>query len=346
MTAFEAHYEQLVTDFEGHRRELLSFITSVVPNLTDMHRRKWRIKQFDNAIFDIKKVIAACNLQLDEEHAVLEQLNTQYDRLEGQSRKLTEDVKMLEGVTGIPAVMPCDTDTDVKKEIMALSEHFRTAFAEFYFQLPIVKQEIPADPTLDRDSRILVSTLRDYVVLRFDHRAADGHMSKEVEGMTVEADALKKRIKDDEERLEKELTIQRQRIEESATRMKGVIQEQARQLRTQGRKVATELQVTQDDLKAKVSELEGKARRLKSRASGLASQNKAMKESFRRRSTEIEADLDRFERRVDAIKQEPSAVDRKLVNIALILSEKSSLIDQAVAEMRQEIADFNTWLRR
>jgi DNA repair exonuclease SbcCD ATPase subunit len=253
---------------------------------------------------------------------------------------------MLEGVTGIAAVMPCDADTEAKKEITALSEHFRTAFAEFYFQLPIVKQEIPADPTLDRDSRILVSTLRDYAVLRFDHRAADGHMSKEIEDMAAEADALKKRIKDDEERLEKELTIQRQRIEESATRMKDVIQEQARQLRTQGRKVAAELQVAQDELKAKVGDLEGKATRLKSRASGLASQNKAMKESFRRRSAEIEADLDRFEARIDAIKQEPRAADRKLVNIALILSEKSRLIDEAVAEMRQEIADFNTWLRR
>ena len=108
----EAHYEQLVRGFETKRRELLNLLTQIVPKPTEMHRRKWRIKQLDNAIADIKTTIAACNLQLDDERANLEQLNTEYDRLLGQARKLTEDVKMLEGVTGMPAVMPFDADTD------------------------------------------------------------------------------------------------------------------------------------------------------------------------------------------------------------------------------------------
>jgi chromosome segregation ATPase len=342
----EAHYEQLVTEFEAKRRELLSFTTSVVPKPTEMHRRKWRIRMLDNSITDIKTTIGACNLQLDEEKANLEHLNAEYDRLLGQSRKLTEDVKILEGVSGVPAVMPCDADTDVMKEIIALAEHFRAAFAEFYFDLPLVKQELAADPTLDRDSKILVASLRDYITLQFDHRATDASLSKQIDDRTAEAAALKAKIKADQQRIERDLLAQRQRIEQSAARMKESIQEQGRQLLTQGRKLAQELQAAQDELRAKVAELEGKHRRLKMRCEGLASQNKALKGNFKRRAGEIELELDRFEHRIDSIKQNPCVVDQKLVNMALIVSNKSRLLENAVSEMRRQIIDFNQWLAK
>jgi hypothetical protein len=212
----ETHYEQLVQEFEPKRRELLAFTIAVVPKPTDRHRRLWRIKLLDNAISDIKTTIAAANLQLDDERATLEELNSEYDRLQGQAHKLTEDVKILEGVSGVPAVMPCDADTDVMKEIRAFSEHFRTAFAEFYFNLPTVKQELPADPTLERDYRILIASLRDLVNLQFEHRATDAVLSKDIEDHTAEAEALRQKIKTEEGRLGKELTLQRQRIEQSA----------------------------------------------------------------------------------------------------------------------------------
>jgi chromosome segregation ATPase len=344
MATFEAHCEQLVTEFEPRRRELLSFTMAVVPKPTDRHRREWRIRLLDNAISDIKKTIAAANLQLDEERAVLEELNNEYDRLQGQSRKLTEDVKMLEGVSGVPAVMPCDADTDVMKEILALSEHFRTAFAEFYFALAPAKQELPPDPALERDAKILVASLRDYTNLQFDFRATDAALSKEINDKALEEDALRQRIKAEEGRLEKELTVQRQRIEQSAVRMRDSIQEQGRQLLKQGRKIRAELQAAQDEMKQKVEELEGKARRLKLREAGLASQNRAIKQSLKNRAMQIELELDRLENRVDAIKAHPCLVDRKLVNIGLLLSKKSTLINSAVADMRQEIAGFRTWL--
>ena len=78
----------------------------------------------------------------------------------------------------------------------------------------------------------------------------------------------------------------------------------------------------------------------------MASQNKAIRENFKRRANEIEAELDRFENRLDSIKQNPCVVDKKLVNISLILSKKSRLINSAVNQMRQEIAEFNQWLRQ
>lgn len=344
--SLEAQYEQLVTGFEAKRREMLELLTAVVPKPTEMHRRKWRIKQLDNAITDLKTTIAACNLQLDEERDNLEKLNTDYDRLLGQARKLTEDVKMLEGVTGIPAVMPCDADTEIMKEIVAFSEHFRAAFAEFYFDLPNIKQELPSDPTLERDSKILVSSLRDYITLQFDHRAADATLSREIEEKSAQVKALQKQISDDESRIQGEVAAQKLRIEQSAARMKESIQDQGRQLRKQGNKIAAELQSAQDELKGRVQELEGKERRLKSRCASLASQNKAIRENFKRRATELEIELDRFESRIDSIKQNPCVVDKKLVNISLILSKKSRLINSAVNQMRQQIAEFNQWIQR
>jgi chromosome segregation ATPase len=342
----ETHYEQLVTDFETKRRELLSLLSSVVPKPTEMHRRKWRIKNLENSIVDIKTTIGACNLQLDEERASLEQLNAEYDRLLGQSRKLTEDVKILEGVTGIPAVMPCDAETDVMKDIIGLSEHFRAAFAEFYFDLPLVKQELPIDPTLDRDSKILIASLRDFITLQFDHRATDAALSKQIDDKNAEAQALKIKIKADQTRIERDLAAQRQRIEQSAARMKESIQDQGRLLLSQGRKLAVDLQAAQDELRGKVAELEGKQRRLKLRCENLASQNKALRGNFKRRAGEIELELDILEHRLDVIKQNPCAVDQRLVNISLILSRKSVLINDAVADMRRQITDFNQWIVR
>lgn len=345
MSTFELHYEQLVTAFESKRRELLSLLTSVIPKPTEIHRRKWRVKQLDNSVTDLKTTIAACNHQLEEERSDLDELNNEYDRLSAQERKLTEDVKMLEGVTGIQAIMPCNADNECMHEINAFSEHFRTSFAEYYFNMPPIRQELPSDPTLSRDSKILISTLRDYINLQFDSRATDAQLSKSVADKQAAVQKLEKQLAEDEARIDREISAQRSRIEQSANRMKESIQEQGRQLRKQGHKLAEELKIAQDDLIAKVQELEGKERRLKQRCSSLASQNKATRENFKRRANDIELELDRLENRLDSIKSNPCVVDTQLVNISLILSKKSRLINKAIGEIREQITEFNQWLR-
>lgn len=341
---FEHYYNQNVTAFESTRRDLLSMISAVVPKATEVHRRKWRVKQLDNSIFDLKTTIAACNHQIDDEKDKLEELNSEYDRLQAQARKLAEDAKMLEGVTGIPAAMPKNAENELMKDIIGFSEHFRASFAEFYLNLPQIKQELPSDPTLNRDANILVSTLRDYMTLQFDHRATDADLSKKIDDRTNEVKELDKKITEDENRVEREVAAQRARIEQSANRMKESIQEQGRLLRKQGHKITAELQASQDELKAKVFELEQKQRRMKLRASSLASQFKSMRENYKRKANDIEAELDRLENRIDSIKQNPCLVDRKLINIALILSQKSRLINKAIGDMRLEIDEFNQWV--
>ncbi|KAK8899692.1 hypothetical protein M9Y10_002014 [Tritrichomonas musculus] len=344
MSNFEHYYNQIITAFEATRRDLLSMTSAVVPKATELHRRKWRVKQLDNSIYDLKTTIAACNHQIDDEKDKLEELNSEYDRLQAQARKLAEDAKMLEGVTGIPAAMPKNAENDIMKDIVGFSEHFRVSFAEFYLNLPTIKQELPSDPTLSRDANILVSTLRDYMTLQFDHRSIDADLSKKIDDRTTEVKELDAKITEDENRVEREVAAQRARIEQSANRMKESIQEQGRQLRKQGHKITTELQAAQDELKAKVFELEQKERRLKSRASSLQSQFKSMRENYRRKANDIELELDRLENRIDSIKQNPCLVDRKLVNISLILSKKSRLINKAIGEMRAEIDNFNQWI--
>lgn len=344
MTNFEHYYNQIITAFEATRRDLLSMTSAVVPKATELHRRKWRVKQLDNSIYDLKTTIAACNHQIDEEKDKLEELNSEYDRLQAQARKLAEDAKMLEGVTGIPAAMPKNAENDLMKDIVGFSEHFRVSFAEFYLNLPTIKQELPSDPTLRRDANILVSTLRDYMILQFDHRSNDADLSKKIDDRTNEVKILDAKITEDENRVERELAAQRARIEQSANRMKESIQEQGRQLRKQGHKITTELQAAQDELKAKVFELEQKERRLRSRASSLRSQFKSMRENYRRKANDIELELDRLENRIDSIKQNPCLVDQKLVNITLILSKKSRLINKAIGDMRAEIDSFNQWI--
>ena len=251
MSNFEHYYNQLITGFESTRRDLLNMTINVIPKATEMHRRKWRVTQLDNTIVDLKTTIAACNHQIDEEKEKLEDLNSEYDRLQAQARKLAEDAKMLEGVTGIPAAMPKNAENELMKDIEGFAEHFRASFAEFYLNLPNIKQDLPSDPTLNRDANILVSSLRDYMTLTFNHRATDADLSKKIDEKTTEVKELDKKITEDENRVERELAAQRLRIEQSANRMKEAIQEQGRQLRKQGHKITLELQAAQDELKAK-----------------------------------------------------------------------------------------------
>lgn len=117
------------------------------------------------------------------------------------------------------------------------------------------------------------------------------------------------------------------------------------ELRTQGKTLTKELFQTQENLIKRVDAAKAAKDRLTMRCQNLQTQNIAIKENLRRRSQEIELELDRLENRMEVIRRAPSVVDKKLVNIALITTEKSKKINLAVARMREEIAAFNQWLR-
>ncbi|KAH0786845.1 hypothetical protein GPJ56_009222 [Histomonas meleagridis] len=308
-----------------------------------MHRRQWRVKQLDNSIFDIKTTIAATNNQINEERNYLDELNREYDSLKSERRKLINDAKMLEGLTGIPVEMPVISTSELAKEIQSLSKVFRNKFSKFYLEMPQLNQELETDPTLLRDSKILVSTLRDYVSLSFDSRAAEANFSKQIANVTQGVGEIEKQMKSDEKRIDDELASQRARIEESTNRMRESIQQQGKNLRKQGDQMMSDLQNAHNERAYKVSELEGQKRRLQMRKRNLITQGNAIKENMKCRIGELEFELNQLENRIDAIRNNQNVVDAKLINIALILSKKSALIDRAIRNMRKEIADFNNW---
>lgn len=342
---FEERYELIIQNFASRRKEMLELMSNVVPTAAEMHRRTWRLQQLDNAIFDIKTTLAACNQQLDKERDQLDKLSTENERLLAQERKLTEDIKLLEGVTGMQAVIPCDAQTGLMGEINQMSEEFRNNFAEFYFNMPAIKQELKPDLTLEKEGNILIDSLKDYVTLQFDHRAADATLSKIAEERSLEADKLEKSLADDAMRIEREIEAQRKEIEDVAGKTKDELQEQTKKLRTEGKKAISQVKKEQEELKKRIAAYTDKKRRKTLRCQNLQSRNAAIKENFRRRSKEIELELDRLENRLEIIKRAPKTVDKQLINIALVLTEKSEKMNRAIAQMRTDIAEFNNWLR-
>jgi len=343
--AFESRYEQIITGFESKRREMLNMLINAVPTASEMHRRSWKVQQLDNAVFDIKTTLAACNSQIDKERAALDKLSGENERLQAQERKLIEDIKLLEGVTGMQAIIPCDAQTGLMGEINEMADDFRKSFAHFYFSMPPIRQEIPPDPSLEKDGHILVSTLRDYITLQFDHRSVEATLSKLIEELTTESENIEKSLTDNMLKTEREIENQRKIIEDEAGKTKTELQAQTKDLRTQGKNITNDLKNIQEDLQNRVRALEGKKRRLSMRCTNLASQNVAVKENFRRRSKEIDTELDRLKNRIEVLKAKPLIADKRLHNIALILNDRSNKIDKAIDEIRAEISKFNKWIR-
>lgn len=342
---FEEKYEAIISSFIGRRRELLNMMASVVPSATEMHRREWRVQQLENAIYDIKETFAACNLQLEQERDILDELSNENERLVAQERKLIEDIKLLEGVTGMQAVIPCDAHTGLMKEITEMSEEFRNNFADFYFNLPQLKQELQPDPTLEKDGHILISTLRDYVTLQFSHRASNASFSKLADERVLEADHMERTLGDDIMRIEREIENARRSIEDDAGKAKGALLAQTKEIRDAGKERINKLKKLTDELEAKVEAAKNRKSRLKMRYQNLVTQNQSLKESYRRRAREIELELDKIENHLEVLRKAPGLADDKLVNISLVLNDNTKKINKAIARMRSEISEFNDWLR-
>lgn len=342
----EYQYEQLVSNFGSKRHELLQLITEIVPHPSELHRRRWRVQQLENSITDLKETITACNNQIDTERAKLDELNSEADRLRSQELKLIADLKILQGVTGMEATMPRDGTSEDLVEISAMSEEFRSRFADFCFDLPPIKQELPLDHSVERDSQILVDTMEDFVRLQFDTRSTDANLSKKATETTEEARKLEREVKEKELKLEREIECQRKRIQASAQRMKETIESQGDELRKQGAKLQEEYTKMMDELKRSTDDLTAQEASLKHRCANLELYNNSNRENLRRRAHEIEEELARLEKRMETIRSNPNTVDKKLVNMSLILRKKSANMDIAIAEMHRELAEFMKWTRK
>lgn len=340
----DVQYEQSIITFQKKRQDLLDLLTKVTPQASELHRRRWRSHQLDNALTDIKETVAACNLQLEEEKSDLEKITSETDRLRATNLKLAEDVKILEGVTGMKAHMPDEIDDEIYKKINEYSTQFRDNFSTFYENLPQIKQELPIDPLIDKNSKILIDTLHDCIEVTFDSRAENAFLTKEATEKTEKMKQLEKELKVKELKLQNDVDNQRKKIEESTRRMVETIEEQGKKLREEARQIEEEYIIEHNELKKNIDSLINQETNLKYRCSSMNAYNKSLKENMKRRILELELELDRFQKRIDMIRRNPNIVDRRLVNMSLLLSKKSDLLDQAIIEMRTEIASFDLWL--
>lgn len=335
--AADFEYERLVVSFGQKRHELLELITEIVPRAAELHRRRWRVQQLENTISDLKMTVTACNNQLDTERAKLDELGTEGTRLRAQEVKLAHDLRILQGVTRLDARFPRDGSNATLDSINSMAESFRANFSTFFFDLPPIGQELPIDPTLSRDSQILVSTLEDFIRIQFDVRSSDAHLSKDVGDKAAIAEQLELEVKEKELHLEREIERQRARIRNSAVRMRQSIDGQAAELRRQGEKINTEYEKMIEDLKKSTADLAFQEEKLNVRCQHLETYQRSSKENLRRKVMEIETELDLFDHRLEVIRAAPHTVDQRLVNMSLILSKKAWLVEDGVRQMRQEI---------
>lgn len=245
----ELDYERVVRSFNTKRHELLEMINNIVPRPSELHRRRWRVQQLENTISDLKSTVTACNNQLDTESAKLEELNSQTTRLRAQESKLTGDLKILQGVTGMETPFARNAHSPTLESITSMSERFRVNFSNFFFDLPVIHQSLPLDPTLSRDSQILVSTMSDLISVEFDGRATDAALSREAGERAAAAELLEIEVKEKELRLGREIEQQRRRLLESATRMRENMDLQAIDLKREGKRINEEYEQMLEDKK-------------------------------------------------------------------------------------------------
>lgn len=141
-----------------------------------------------------------------------------------------------------------------------------------------------------------------------------------------------------------QMHIQKERIEKSATRMRQSIEDQGKTLAKQGAQISIDLKRIQEEVERSVSDLKTQQRHLKMQCSSLRSQNRSIRENFKRRGFEIEAEIDRLQHRLGFIRDNPNQVDSRLINISLVLTKKSKLIEAAVDHMRKNLHSFQEWL--
>jgi chromosome segregation ATPase len=341
----EYDYERLVTGFNGKRHELLEMINSIVPRPSELHRRRWRVQQLENTIGDLKATVTACNNQLDTERARLDELNGESSRLRAQEQKLTEDLRILQGVTGMATPFARDARSPALAAIEAMAERFRARFANFFFDLPPIRQSLPLDPTLARDAQVLVATMEDFIRLQFDARAADAGLSREAAERTAAAEALEVEVRAREQRLAREIEQQRRRLTDSAARMRENMDAQAAELKREGARINAEYEQMLEDLRRSTEGLALQEERLRGRCLRLEAQQRSLRAAAARRVAEVARELDAFERRVAMIRAEPRTADRALVNLSLLLADRAGRVEDAVAEMRREIGRLARALR-
>lgn len=341
---FEQYYESLLSEFVSVRNELLDFIHSATPSALDIHQQKWRIRQLKSANDEIRLALAACNLQLEQERSALDELTFENEELLAQEEKLLQNIQFIEGVTGIHTSIFFDTNSGIGVELIKESEKFRETLSNFMFDLPKFNGKIKIDHSLLQDASILIDTLKDYSNAQFLHRANDALYTRKIQVRTAEAEQSDLEFKEESRKVEEGVAVQYEQLLKESEETKSQLISQTHSLRMMGKKKVQDLLVQQNELNDQISYYQYKKDIRERRLKGLNYQSKSIRESFLNRGKELEDQLDMFQNRITMIQKQSNIVDKSLINISLVLTKKSKLIDQAIDKMRAEIRDFYNWV--
>jgi chromosome segregation ATPase len=191
----------------------------------------------------------------------------------------------------------------------------------------------------------MIATMDDLVRLEFDSRCDEAFLSKEEIDRTEAAQRLEREVKAKEMKLQREIALQAKRLQDSGARMKEAIAAQAEELKREGVRINSEYRKMTEDLERSTQDLAVQEVQLSHRCKSLQTYNQSLKESMRRLTEELERELEEFEHRLEVIRKNPRAVDVQLVNMSMILGQKSALIKNAIGSMRHEIASLTPWFR-
>ena len=344
--SFPLQYEQINNKFNTKRQELLDMLIDATPRHADLHRRQWRVQQLENSITDIKSTIAACNIQIEQERAVLDELSAENTRLTAQQAKLMEDLKLLEGITGMTAVLPSDGDAEVLTQIDEYANNFREKSADFYFNVGQIKQEIVPDTSIAKESSMMVATFHDFLDLQFNTRATEASMSREIDDLTIKADDMKKKVEDEEAAFNRKFKNSKKQAQDEFDAKQEELINKVDELRHEYAAIQKRSKIIQKKLNEKIDKLIEKERVAQLRYGSAKSFDTSQKENMRRRAMELEFELDRFENRLASIRLNPNVVDQSLINISLVLGEKSKLINKLIRSMRTDISNLNEEIRK
>lgn len=267
------------------------------------------------------------------------------EKLLSQKKKLLDDLKLIEGVTGIYTNVFFNSQTGLGGSILELSKTFREKFSNFTLDLPRFNNELHFNASLIKTAGYLSETLIDYTNSQFDHRSNDARESRQYYAKKLEVDILENAITKITLDFEKNMQSQRNKFVTEARDRKVSALKETGKLRTNLKQSSFDSQSKKQNISSQISKVEDRINTSKRRLINLNFQTKSLKESFRNRGKDLEGQLDRFENRIAAIKENPTSVDNSLINVAYVLNKKSKIIDQAIIKMRNEIVEFNDWLK-
>jgi len=338
--SFASQYEQILNGFDHKRTEMLKVVEKSSIRSKDVHTRKWRVKQIENAISDLKTAISACSIQISKERIVLDALDSECSRMQVQKKQLLSDVQLLEAVTGMKAVYPKDEEIETLKTINTITHEVDNVFAEFLSSMDIKKNECISF-SLKKEAEYLTNSLREFVDLVYSTREAEVRLSRGIFEQSINVSEKQKLIEEDTITFDQKVLKMKREAEKQVQDKQESLKLKLNELKNEAKIINKEYETSVSNNAREMDELIEEKRRIKERCKSMKSFISSLKENMHNRVKSTQTEIDRFENRLSVIMRQPSKVDQRMVNYGMLISKNSKGLKKAISIMREEISEYN-----